>query len=153
MTPLYSQIRFYRNRARKVIAIFENGHDIEPPFLEDSEIPLATIITTREFLCNIPPSARRPPGDQSFNFPEGVPRKGISNNSQKRNLGPSEMNHANNHEEVGLGTKRWRECDDDERAETRKRSRSTTFTSPVIAFVLGVAVGALNSSVMSRVCI
>lgn len=51
------------------------------------------------------------------------------------------------------GTKRQRETNDDERGDSAsKRSKLATFTSPVIAFVLGVAVGAFNSNVGSRVC-
>lgn len=168
-----SQIRFYRDRSRKLIAIFEEGHEIEPPLLEDSQIPHATIVTIHEFVRNVrpapatvlqeaPPSLPLPNERRFFAATRNdePPRRTVVSARRCPSRLLFEILDKDNSDQLGgestIGIKRRRESEDDEGNQARpsRRPKSALLASPVTAFVLGmgVAVGALNTNVIGRIC-
>jgi len=49
-TPLPFEIKLFRTLDSKLVAVYEEGHEIEPPLLADSQVPFATIVIFRKDL-------------------------------------------------------------------------------------------------------
>jgi len=128
--PLATQVRFYRTRQKKIIPIFEYGHEIEPPMLQDCQIPHATIIISREYLSRIPDD----PASSLTDFsPSGTAFSGNETRSphQSAPLG----------NQTPLSSKRKREHEDIDSHQSECSERPRSSSQGLAKFVLGFTNG------------